>query len=65
MHGKAWRNSHCGISWAACMTACGCVCVQEALSFADAVRAFRRKRIIEALMAGGTDRLKVVAFHDK
>lgn len=41
------------------------MCVKEALSFADAVRAFRRKRVIEALMMGGSERLKVVAFHEK
>lgn len=35
------------------------------MSFADAVRAFRRKKLIESLIRGGIARQRVVAFHEK
>ncbi|KXZ55674.1 hypothetical protein GPECTOR_2g1224 [Gonium pectorale] len=35
------------------------------LSFADVVRAFRRKKLIESLIQGGDARMKVVEFHEK
>ena len=41
------------------------LCVQESLGFADAVRAFKRKKLIEALMEGGEARNKVVGYHAK
>ncbi len=38
---------------------------QGNVSFADAVRAFKRKKVIESLMQGGKARVKLLEYREK